>query len=167
MLTIREERPHDHDAIRDIVSRSCGSAEARLVDRLRSNGAVLLSLLAILDEKPVGHILYSPATIGNVAGAGLGPMGVMPAHQRRGIGSRLVETGNRMLAERGCPFIVVLGHAAFYPRFGFVPATTQGVTCVWPVPDNVFMIRTLDAARMQGVTGTAHYRDEFLSEDLK
>src|SRR3954447_24770739 len=108
MLEIREERPDDTAAIRDIVSRSCRSQEANLVDRLRSNGAVLLSLLAVLDETPVGHILYSAATIGDTVGAGLGPMGVVPEYQRQGIGSRLVEAGNRTLAERGCPFIVVL-----------------------------------------------------------
>ena len=71
-----------------------------------------------------------------------------------------------MLAEGGCPFIVVLGHAAYYPRFGFVPASTYGVSCVWPVPNDVFMIRVLDASAMQGVSGKATYRDEFLSDEL-
>ena len=166
MLEVRKERPDDRAGIHDVVRRSCGSMEANLVDKLRSNGAVLLSLLALLDGTPVGHVLYSPATIGNVSGAALGPMGVVPEHQRHAIGSRLIETGNRMLAEGGCPFIVVLGHAAYYPRFGFVPASTYGVSCVWPVPNDVFMIRVLDASAMQGVSGRATYRDEFLSDEL-
>jgi len=166
MLQIREEDPNDRAGIHDVVSRSCGSREANLVTTLRSNGAVLLSLLAVLDGTPVGHVLYSPATVGHVSGAALGPMGVVPDHQRHGIGSRLIETGNRMLAERSCPFIVVLGHAAYYPRFGFVPASTHGVSCVWPVPDDVFMIKVLDATAMRGVSGRARYRDEFLSDEL-
>lgn len=166
MLEIREEGPDDADGIHDVVSRSCGSVEADLVDKLRSNGAVLLSVLAVLDGTPVGHVLYSPATIGRVSGAALGPMGVVPEHQRQGIGSRLIEAGNRMLAERGCPFIVVLGHAAYYPRFGFVPASVHRVSCVWPVPDDVFMIRVLDAPAMRGVSGRVRYRDEFMSDEL-
>jgi putative acetyltransferase len=90
-------------------------------------------------------------------------MAVLPEHQRRGVGSRLVETGNRQLHIAGCPFIVVLGHAAFYPRFGFRPARTIGVTCEWDVPDDVFQILVLDPGRMQNVSGLARYRREFSS----
>jgi putative acetyltransferase len=88
-------------------------------------------------------------------------MAVLPEYQRRGIGSTLVETGNRQLEIAGCPFIVVLGHAAFYPRFGFRPAATFGVSCEWDVPDDVFQILVLDLARMTGVSGLARYRNEF------
>jgi putative acetyltransferase len=135
--------------------------EADIVDALRSNEAVLLSLVAAFDGRVVGHILYSPALIGNVAGAALGPMAVLPQHQRHGIGSRLVEAGNQRIKDAGWPFIIVLGHAHFYPRLGFKAASTHGVTCDWDVPDDVFMLRVLDEQRMQGVTGRAKYRDEF------
>jgi len=158
---IREERPGDVSAIHDVVSRSCGLQEARLVSRLRSNSAVTLSLVAWLEREVVGHILYTPASVDGVTGAALGPMGVVPERQRQGIGTTLVEIGNRLLAERGCPFIVVLGHPTFYPRFGFVPASTYRITCVWKVPDNVFMVRVLDHRLLQGVTGLATYREEF------
>jgi putative acetyltransferase len=108
-----------------------------------------------------GHILYSPAIVGGVVGAGLGPMAVLPQHQRHGIGSRLVEAGNRKLKESGCPFIIVLGHTHFYPRFGFRPASTYGITCQWDVPDDAFMVLLLDPGKMQGVSGLARYRPEF------
>ena len=67
------------------------------------------------------------------------------------------------MTDAGWPFIIVLGHVRFYPRFGFRPAVTHGVTCDWDVPDDVFMLRVLDEQRMQGVAGRARYRDEFSS----
>ena len=114
-----------------------------------------------MDGRVVGHIMYSPLSIGEVTGAGLGPMAVLPAYQRQGIGSRLVRAGNRKLNEAGCPFIVVVGHAEYYPRFGFKPARTHRVQCEWDVPDNVFMISILDPAQMRHVSGLAKYRPEF------
>ena len=88
-------------------------------------------------------------------------MAVLPEHQRQGLGSKLVEAGNRRLKESGCPFIIVVGHANFYPRFGFKPASTCGITCEWEMPDDVFMVLALDHARMAGISGLAKYRPEF------
>ena len=93
---------------------------------------------------------------------GLAPMAVAPEHQRQGVGSALVERGLALLRERGCPFVIVLGHPTYYPRFGFVPASRSGLTCQWDgIPDDVFMAQILDAERMHGVAGAARYRDEF------
>ena len=136
-------------------------SEARLVDALRANGAARLSLVASLDGSIVGHIMFSPARTGSVTGAALGPMAVAPDLQRRGIGSRLVEDGIATLKQDDCPFIVVVGHPGFYPRFGFTPADTIGLTCEWNVPRDVFMALVLDPAAMRGVAGIAKYRDEF------
>jgi len=61
----------------------------------------------------------------------------------------------------GCPFILVVGHAAYYPRFGFRPASTYGIVCEWDVPDNVFMVLVTDPEKMRGVSGLARYRPEF------
>ena len=90
-------------------------------------------------------------------------MAVVPEHQRQGIGSKLVETGNRKLQNAGCPFIIVLGHSTYYPRFGFTPASTHSIKCEWDVPDDVFMLMVLDEQKMSGVSGLAKYRDEFSS----
>ena len=108
--------------------------------------------------------MYSPLSIdGKFEGAALGPMAVLPQCQRRGIGSRLIEAGNRKLKDDGCPFIIVVGHADYYPRFGFKPASEHGIKCEWDVPDNVFMLLVLDQAKMAGVAGLAKYRPEFSS----
>ena len=163
-MTIRDERREDIPLIRDVNRLAFEQdQEANIVDALRSNGAALLSLVAVLDDRVVGHILYSPAMIGDVEGAGLGPMAVLPTYQRRGIGTQLVEAGNARLREQGCPFIIVLGHPAFYPRFGFGPARAIGIHCEWDVPDDVFMINVMDVRRMSGRSGLARYRQEFSS----
>lgn len=165
LVEIREERSGDIVAIRDLNKRAFGQEqEGNIVDALRSNGAVLLSLVATLNGQVVGHIMYSPLSVGNeVTGAALGPMAVLPEYQRQGIGSKLVEAGNQKLKEAGCPFVIVLGHANYYPRFGFRPASAHGIKCEWEVPDNVFMLLVLDQTKMQRVSGLAKYRHEFSS----
>lgn len=60
-----------------------------------------------------------------------------------------------------CPFIVVLGHAEYYPRFGFTPARTHGISCEWEVPDEVFLVLPLDEVRTARLSGRAVYRPEF------
>ncbi len=165
-ITIREERTGDFEAIRALNEQAFGQPlESRIVDRLRAQGAALLSLVATLDGRVVGHALYSPVAIGSgrneVTGAGLGPMAVLPELQRHGIGRQLVVAGNRILQERGWPFVVVLGHAGYYPRFGFEPASRHGIRCEWDVPDNVFMVKILDPAGLKNISGVARYRPEF------
>ena len=162
MIEIREEHSGDISPIRDLNKQAFGQdQEGNIVDTLRSNDAVLLSLVATLNGRVVGHIMYSPLSVGTVDGAALGPMAVLPKHQRQGIGSELVEAGNRRLKESGCPFIIVVGHPTFYPRFGFKPAHTFGITCEWEMPDDVFMVLALDHAKMVGISGLARYRPEF------
>jgi len=160
---IREERPEDIAAIRAVNRRAFDQEqEGNIVDALRSNGVALLSLVATLNGQVVGHIMYSPITVGDdVTGAALGPVAVVPEHQRQGIGSKLIEVGNQKLKHAGHPFIIVLGHADYYPRFGFEPASTRGIKCEWEVPDDVFMLLILDQEKMQGVSGLAKYRHEF------
>jgi putative acetyltransferase len=163
LIEIREERPEDVAAVRDLNKRAFGQdQESNIVDALRGNGAALLSLVATMDDRVVGHIIYSALSIdGKLEGAALGPMAVLPEHQRQGIGSKLIEAGNQKLKDAGCPFIIVVGHADYYPRFGFRPASEHGIKCEWDVPDDVFMFLVLDEAKMEGVSGLARYRHEF------
>jgi putative acetyltransferase len=163
LIEIREERPDDAPAIREVNKRAFRQdQEGNIVDALRTNGAVSLSLVAAVNGRIVGHIMYSPITVGGViTGAALGPMAVVPEYQRQGIGSKLVEAGNEKLQDDDCPFIIVLGHRNYYPRFGFRPASMYGIECEWAVPVDVFMLLVLDEAKMQGVSGLAKYRHEF------
>ena len=164
-VIVRTEQPDDIPAIREINEQAFGQdLEARLVDALRANGAVHASLVATIEDRIVGHILFSPVRLeGDVvlAGTGLGPMAVRPELQRTGIGSRLVEEGIRRMRERGAPFVIVLGHPEYYPRFGFVPASRHQIRSTWEVPDDVFMVLPLSINSMPSVPTTAKYRDEF------
>ena len=164
--TVRPERSDDADLVRAVnLAAFEGAQEADIVDRLRVAAGRRLSLVAEVDGELVGHILFSEVTVGEAptaTGMGLAPMAVLPAHQNRGIGSSLVRHGLATLRQEGCPFVVVLGHPAYYPRFGFVPASRHGVTCEYEgVPDEAFLVLELTAGGLHGVAGVARYRPEF------
>ena len=162
MIEIREERPDDIAAIRDVNRRAFGQEqEGQIVDALRASGGAQRSLVAAVAGRVVGHILYSPLRVGTVAGSALGPMAVDPDVQHQGIGTKLVDAGNEWVRASGSPFIVVVGHPEFYRRFGFRPARPFGITCEWDVPDAAFMVLVLSEHAMVGATGMAVYRPEF------
>jgi putative acetyltransferase len=166
VITIRPEGPGDAARVRRINQLAFGQlAEADLVERLRQACTDSLSLVAE-DDAVVGHILFTPVVVESAArpilGMGLAPMAVLPDRQRQGIGSQLVRRGLDILRERSCPFVVVVGHPEYYPRFGFEPASTHGLASQWEgMPDAAFMVMVLDAHVMAGVTGVATYREEF------
>jgi putative acetyltransferase len=166
VITIREEAPADAAAVRRVIEGAFGQpAEADLVERLRPACTDSLSLVAE-DDGIVGHILFTPVVVdgaaGRIVGMGLAPLAVLPARQQQGVGAQLVTRGLRMLRERGCPFVVVVGHPAYYPRFGFEPASRHGLASQWNgIPDAAFMVSILDARAMAGVSGVAKYSDEF------
>ncbi|UCG56389.1 MAG: N-acetyltransferase [Phycisphaerales bacterium] len=166
MIGIRQEQPQDSQAIREVNIRAFGQPqEANVVDKLRQNCNELLSLVATEADTIVGHILFTPATIESedrtAHGMGLAPMAVLPEYQRQGIGSELIRAGIARLKSRRSPFIIVLGHVEYYPRFGFEPASRYGIRSEWEVPDEAFMILVLDESEMDGISGVARYRPEF------
>jgi putative acetyltransferase len=166
VITIRAERPEDISAVRQVNQLAFGQpAEAELVDRLRQACADSVSLVAE-EDGIVGHILFTPVVVESaerrVVGMGLAPMAVRPDRQRCGVGSRLVWRGLDILRERGCPFVVVVGHPEYYPRFGFEAASRHRLTSQWDgIPDAAFMALILDPSAMTGVSGVASYREEF------
>lgn len=166
-MMIRAETPADHDAVREITRAAFGrEPEAKLVDLARAKlGDTAISLVAEQAGNGLGgHILLSPATIERTdgrepaQGMALGPVSVDPAVQRTGIGSALCRSALSCAQARGAPFVIVLGHPAYYPRFGFVPAAPLGIACPYEgIPDGAFMIARLDRAKMNGITGTARF----------
>jgi putative acetyltransferase len=166
MTRIRYELPEDAAAVRTVNFEAFGQPdEGAVVDAIRDNCEQIVSLVALDGDRVVGHILFSPATVetpaDKIGGMGLAPMSVLPSHQRCGVGSELIKAGIQILREEGYPFVVVLGHPQYYPRFGFSPASQYGIRCEWEVPDEVFMILPLDTDRMRDVHGLARYRPEF------
>lgn len=165
---IRISGIHDAAAVRSVNEAAFGRRlEADLVERLCGRSLQFLSLVAEdAGQAIVGHILFTSVTIehagGVSVGMGLAPMAVRPECQRQGIGSALVRRGLSDLQARSCPFVVVVGHPAYYPRFGFVRASMLGIESQWSgIPDEAFMVLILDRAVMDGVRGIARYRDEF------
>ena len=165
-MKIRAEQPADIPAIQKVNNLAFGqSEESELIDRLRENSPDLLSLVATQNGRIVGHILFSPVSLidetSTIVGTGLGPLAVLPDFQNQVIGTTLVQEGIDRVKKLNSPFIVVLGHSRYYPRFGFQPASELGIRCDWDMPDEAFMILVLDEAEMGGVRGTARYRPEF------
>ena len=135
-----------------------------MVDSLRSRWVVTLSLVAVKDDQVVGHIMFSPVTIEGpeqeFLALGLGPMAVLPKHQRQGIGTALAEAGLAECRKAGHERVVVLGIAAYYPRFGFELASRWGIVYEWGAVEN-FMAIELRQGALSGCAGVAKYQPEF------
>lgn len=141
-----------------------GADEADLVDKLRTDGHALISLVAELDAGLVGHILFSRMWIRNQAGAfvsavALAPVAVLPEHQRRGLGGRLVRHGLELLRARGERIAIVVGHPDYYPRFGF--STEKARSLESPFPAEAFMAIELSTGALDGVQGSVVYPSAF------
>lgn len=126
---IRYARAGDHAAIARINELAFGkSDEAALIARLRADGDVLFELVSETDGGVDGHILFSRLWADRPElFAALAPMAVHPDRQRSGLGSALVRTGLQNIREYGVRGVLVLGHPAYYPRFGFAAETAARV----------------------------------------
>lgn len=164
-VRIRTEAPGDRDAVRSVnIAAFETPAEAGLVDVLRREARPLVSLVAEDEGSVVGHILFTPVTLSTDAQLplmGLAPMAVVPARQRQGVGSALVTEGIERCRQLGAAAIVVLGHAEYYPRFGFVPSARFAITSEYDVPPEVFMIRVLRDGALDRRAGTIRYHAAF------
>ena len=166
---IRAERTRDFAIIRQLNQAAFGQdAEAKLIDLLRPGHAFIpeLSLVALLDGVIVGHILFTRIRIRHEKGKtfdslALAPMAVLPEHQRKGLGGRLVREGLARAAGLGHRSVIVLGHEAYYPRFGFQPASKWNIRPPFEVPDSVFMALELTPGALTNVQGTVQYPKEF------
>ena len=164
-MHIRTERPEDIPGIRHVNQAAFDTAaEADLVEALRQQAHPIVSLVAVDGEAVMGHILFSPMTLLSRADMqimGLAPMAVLPGRQRQGIGSALVRTGLEECRRLGFGAVVVLGHPDYYPRFGFVPASTFGLKSEYDVPDDVFMALELSTDALRDRAGTIRYHPAF------
>lgn len=142
--------------------------EAKLVDLLRKSNAFIpeLSLVAIIDNNIVGHILFTKINIIDNKGnenesLALAPMAVSPKYQKSGIGGQLIKNGLDKAREMNFKSVIVLGHENYYPKFGFEPTTKWGITSHYDVPANVFMGIELVDDGLKNVSGIVEYSKEF------
>lgn len=162
-VAVRPERAGDERTIHDVVHAAftdhphSDGSEPDIVDRLRVDGDLAISLVAEDDGEIVGHVAFSPVAIsdGSEGWFGLGPVAVMPERQSNGIGAALIERGLAMLRERGAAGCVVLGDPAYYARFGFAhdPALT------YPGPPAEYFQRLVIGA--PGASGVVTYAPAF------
>ena len=162
MAVIIPESPDHYPAIRQVTidafeaSELGYGGEADLIDAVRRQCKDFLSLVALEDDKVVGHLLFSPATIHSgsaiLQGMALAPMTVLSARQRKGIGAALVEEGLRRVEESDARFVIVLGHPDYYPRFGFRPAAEFSVVHGFEgIPQELLFLRPVAGNGPPGV----------------
>jgi putative acetyltransferase len=165
MIDIRPERPGDETGI-DAVHREAfpGDGEAKLVAQLRTTGAARVSWVAAADGEIVGHVVFSPVTAETnpdaVVGLGLAPLAVRAAWRKQGVGARLVEAGLTTCRESSVGFVVVLGDASYYPRFGFRRAADFGLGNEYGADEHFMVIETTPGA-LRNVRGVVRYGPAF------
>jgi putative acetyltransferase len=166
LTQIRVAYPGDEAAIVRVHREAFGRVEeAEIARRLHARGDTCVSLAAQDGDEIIGHVFFSPVSVDGRTFArspmGLGPVGVLPDHQRSGAGIALCRAGIDACRARGTPFLVVLGHPTYYPRFGFVPAMRFGLSFGLMPPRDAFMAMELVPGALTGVTGPVRYGPEF------
>jgi putative acetyltransferase len=164
MTIIRQSTPEDENSIREVCRQAFGGEdEGRLVDALRQEGYERLALVAEKDGDVIGVIVFSELAIvtesASIAGLALAPLAVLPAHQRRGVGSLLVNEGLRICRDSGHGIVIVLGHPEYYPRFGFSAESALPLKSPYAGPS--FMALALSNGALDDVTGEVRYPPAF------
>lgn len=167
-MLIRKEKIQDYESVYSLVKEAFSSAEHAdgkeqdLVNALRKGEAFIpeLSLVAEIDGKIVGHIIFSKAKISDTEVLALAPLSVLPEYQRKGIGTALIKEGHRIANELGYGYSIVLGSEQYYPKIGYLPADTFDVKPPFDVPRENFMICKINE-NAPAVHGIVKYAKEF------
>ena len=174
MATIRFEERDDIESINKLTIAAFEASEfghhgeAALIDELRKNNAGVFSLVAVDRDIVLGHLMASTAKIRNrdrniAEGIALGPMSVLPNRQRTGIGSQLVDELLRQANLADCKYVIVFGHAEYYPKFGFERASVLNIKHAFEgLPQELLFINVLDETCSSIIEGgTALYNEAF------
>ena len=154
-MIIRNESAADFDAITEVTVAAFNTLELSnhteqfIIESLRDAGALTISLVAELDGRVVGHLAFSPVTVSDGAPNwyGLGPVSVLPEHQRKGIGQALIQEGLARLKELNAKGCCLVGHPEYYRKFGFANILELVIK---GVPPEVFFALSFDGHFPQG-----------------
>ena len=165
-MKIKKSTQSERQEILDIHQKAFGKEKgfviAKLVNDLLDDKTAMpiLSLVAIEDDRIVGHILYTKASITktelSVSAQILAPLAILPGEQKKGIGEKLINEGLKQLKESGTELVFVLGHPTYYPRCGFSPAGEQGFDAPYPIPEEhaaAWMVQELNGNVLGNATG--------------
>lgn len=169
-LYVRGEKAADYADIYEINKLAFGREdESRLIEDIRKtkNYEFGFSLVAVKEDKILGHALFSKAFVVHKGRRfkclALGPIAVLPEHQRKGIGKALIAEGFERAKEVGFGAVVVLGDPAYYEQFGFKPSTAYKVRCSFAPAPEYFMVKEITRNALRGIIGTVQYAREFLT----
>lgn len=173
-MMIRKEEPKDYETIYSVVKDAFESAEHAdgneqdLVDALRKGEAFIpdLSLVAEIDGKIVGHIMFTRAAVGGDTVLALAPLSVLPEYQRKGIGISLIKAGHKIASELGYGYSVVLGSQRYYPKAGYLTADKFGIKPSFDVPNENFMACKIKE-NAPDIHGIIKYAKEFGIENFR
>lgn len=165
-VIIRPEEVKDKTAVSQVVTEAFRKQDVahkedtlKFVDRVRNETDVCLSMVALIQDAIVGHIIFSilPLTVDEkpIKAAYLASVAILPTHQRRGIGSKLIEAGIEELRKKNFGAIFVLGYPEYYPRFGFSAGIAQRIKA--PFTGAPFMAAELTPGSLQGKSGVADF----------
>ncbi len=173
-IVVRQETIEDFEIVYEVVKAAFLNAEhtngdeQNLVVRLRKSAAFIpeLSLVAVIDDKIVGHIMFAKIKIKNgteeFESLVLAPVSVVPEMQGKGIGAKMIIEGHKIAQRLAYGSVILVGHPSYYPRFGYVPASRFAITAPFDVPDEAFMVCELTANGLNGVSGVVRFPEEFL-----
>lgn len=166
---IRQERVQDYAQIYDVIQKAFEKEEMSnhkehiLVDQLRHTEAFIPELALVCSEENgiIGHICYSECFIGDHPVLALAPVAVLPAKQRRGVGTQLIEASIERAKWSGFSAIIVLGDPKLYHRFGFVEASKFSIEAPFDVPSENYMVLPLYKGALVDVKGSVTYAAPF------
>jgi len=172
-LIIRQEAGRDHAVVNQLIATAfknvveSDQSEHQLVARLRSSDAFIreLSQVAIINNEIVGHILLTKIFIVNQSkkhtSLALAPVSVLPEYQGKGIGGKLIISAHKKAKELGFNSIILLGHATYYPRFGYRPLAQWNIKLPFEAPADACMGIELVEGSLQHCSGVVEYAREF------
>lgn len=172
-MIIRQEENRDHQKVFHLIEeafRNMGHSDHQeqfLVERLRKSDAFIpeLSIVAEIDDKIVGHILFTKITIENDSESfdslALAPISVKPDFQNKGIGSQLITFGHIIAKELGYHSVILIGHENYYPKFGYEKCSNFGISFPFDIPEENGMALELVEDGLKNVTGIVKYPKEF------
>ncbi len=166
VLEIRKETKKDFNEVYNVVKVAFETAEHSdgneqdLVVALRKSENFIpdLSLVAVLDNKIVGYILFTKIKIGKYEEICLAPLAVLPEYQRKGIGKNLIERGHEIARNLNYHYSIVLGDQKYYSKFNYLPSITYNIKAPFKVSPENFMAIKLNELEIEGIV---EYAKEF------
>ena len=169
-MHIRTETKNDYKDVFNLNYTAFGNRddESKLVESIRFSDGFIPELSIVADNQGeiVGHLLISKAKIRSENGdkdvVVLAPVAVLPEFQKKGIGSKLIKEGLKRAEKMGYGLVFLIGHPAYYPKFGFQAARNHGLELTqYQVPDDVFMVCELKEGELESTKGELMYPPAF------